>query len=118
MAYSEPGVSESTIAVSPSGTTLDTVRSINASTLWLAVENLDAVQTVTVTLEGRLTAGTGSWFPILWNGIGVLSPLASAMDALDVFGISEIRVRASASGAGCDVKYSRRTGFRHDATRR
>ena len=118
MSYADQSITEQTIAVGAVVGTIDTFRPANASIMWLAVENLDASQTVTVTVEGRLTPGTGSWFSILWNGIGAVTALGLAMDFANIFGVGEIRVRALASGAGCNIKYSRRLGYSNDAPRR
>jgi hypothetical protein len=82
------------------------------SQVWLTLENTDVAQTMDVWIQTRIKAGSGSWVTMdTFNTFMQMAPLVARTGFFECFGMEEVRVVGTASGAGLDAVISRRMAW-------
>lgn len=95
-------------SVAPTATELDRFEPSGASSMFIHLENRDGAQTCNAWIESRPKAGTGTWAT---SSLTVLDAIVAGEvrgEPIQVSGAGEVRIMATASGAGLTVWLSRR----------
>jgi len=111
---------EVSVAVAPTQTTFITFTvkpyggygSLRPAQVWLALENTDVAQTMDVWIQTRIKAGSGPWVTMdSFATFMQMGPLVNRTGFFECFGMDEIRVVGTASGAGLTANISRRMAW-------
>ena len=95
-------------AVAPTATELDRFEPARASSMFVHLENRDGTQTCNAWIESRPKAGAGNWSV---SSLTVLDAIVAGEvrgEPITITGAGEVRIMATASGAGLTVWLSRR----------
>lgn len=98
-----------TVAVAPTSTTVLSVDVRGELRVSVQIDNLDAAQTFSGTVERRV-AGAGNWSPSSLGDFSSIAALGSVTADLDVAGSADLRIVGTMSGAGGDVRVFIRRG--------
>lgn len=99
-------------SVTPSAFTMDQFEPLKADLVRVTVINTDVSQTCNAYLETRAKVGAGTWCRHSTTSFDAIGPGEGRSETVDVSGAGEVRVMATASGAGLTATYSRRNLYR------
>lgn len=91
-----------TVAVAPTPTELFVLDTRGMRATAVQVDNLDPVQTIACTVFSRVD-GRMEWAPSSLPDLSSIPALESRLVQIDTSHLTDLRITAVASGAGCDV---------------
>lgn len=103
---------KSIVSVAPTATELDRFNTADETSVYVVVENRDGAQTCDGWIETRPKPGSGNWAR---SSLTVLEAILAGEvrnEPIQIDGAGEVRVMATASGAGLTAWVSRRHVYR------
>lgn len=96
------------VAVAPTATELDRFQPDRSSSVYITIENRDGAQVCNAYIESRPKYNSGNWARSVLTVLDAIVAGEVRNEPIEVAGAGEIRIMATASGAGLTAWVSRR----------